>query len=295
MPHPELKAILERYRIDDGDGFRLADHDPDDKGGVDFGKGAGEALLAVAVERLSELQQLLYADASWSVLAVFQAMDGGGKDGTIKRVMSGVNPQGVAVHSFKQPGPVELGHDFLWRIHQALPLRGQIGIFNRSHYEEVLVTRLHPEVIDKQHIPEELRAGERFWKHRYQDIRAFERYLARQGVVVLKFFLNISKEEQRQRLLARLDDPGKNWKFSEADLKERALWDGYQEAYEDAIRETARPKAPWFVVPGNHKWFAHLVVVQAMIDALEALDLKPPSPASRKVLDASRHALKGEK
>ena len=295
MPHPELRAILERYRVEDGENFKLADHDPDDKGGVDFGKSTGEAMLAAAVERLSELQQLLYADASWSVLAVFQAMDGGGKDGTIKRVMSGVNPQGVAVRSFKQPGPVELGHDFLWRIHQALPSRGQIGIFNRSHYEEVLVTRLHPEVIDKQNIPEALRGGERFWKHRYQDIRSFERYLARQGVVVLKFFLNISKEEQRQRLLARLDDPAKNWKFSEGDLKERSLWDGYQDAYEEAIQQTARPKAPWYVVPGNHKWFAHLVVVQAMIDALEALDLQPPSPASRKVLDASRQALKADK
>ncbi len=287
---PDLKPLFERYRIGKGDGFRLADHDPDDKGGVEFGKEAGEAMLALGVERLSELQQQLYADGRWSVLAVFQAMDGGGKDGTIRRVMSGVNPQGVAVHAFKQPGPVELGHDFLWRIHAALPLRGQIGIFNRSHYEEVLVTRLHPELIDGQKIPETLR-GDRFWKHRYQDIRAFERYLGRQGIVVLKFFLHISKEEQRERLLARLDDPGKNWKFSAADLKERSLWDGYQDAYEEAIRQTARPKAPWFVVPADHKWFAHLVVVQAMIDALEDLVLRPPTPASRKVLEQSRQAL----
>nr|WP_321984523.1 polyphosphate kinase 2 family protein [uncultured Lichenicoccus sp.] len=290
MAEHDLKALFQRYRIGKGDGFRLADHDPDSKGGVIFGKQAGEALLALGVERLSELQQLLYADGRWSVLAVFQAMDGGGKDGTIRQVMSGVNPQGVAVHAFKQPGPVELGHDFLWRIHQALPLRGQIGIFNRSHYEEVLVTRLHPELVDGQKIPETLR-GDRFWKHRYQDIRAFERYLGRQGTVVLKFFLHISKDEQRQRLLARLDDPGKNWKFSPADIKERALWDGYQDAYEEAIRQTARPKAPWFVVPADHKWFAHLVVVQAMINTLEGLSLRPPTPASEKVLEQSRRAL----
>ena len=290
MADQDLKKLFERYRIGRGDGFKLSDHDPGDKGGVDFGKSAGESLLAAGVERLSELQQLLYADGRWSMLAVFQAMDGGGKDSTIKRVMSGVNPQGVAVHAFKQPGPVELGHDFLWRIHQNLPLRGQIGIFNRSHYEEVLVTRLHPGLIDGQKIPETLR-GKNFWKHRYQDIRAFERYLGRQGVVVLKFFLHISREEQRHRLLARLDDPGKNWKFSASDLKERALWHGYQDAYEEAIRETARPRAPWLVVPANHKWFAHLVVIQAMIDTLEGLSLRPPTPASRKVLEESRRSL----
>ncbi len=282
------RALVDRYRVSKGSGFRLSSHDPAEISGVAEKDAAG--LLAEGVERLAKLQRELYADARWALLAVFQAMDAGGKDGTIRHVMSGVNPQGVHVTSFKQPGPVELSHDFLWRIHAALPGRGSIGIFNRSHYEEVLVTRVHAEVLDAQKLPEALRGGS-FWKHRYKDIRNFERYIARQGILPLKFFLHISKQEQRKRLLARLDDPAKLWKFSAADLKERARWDQYQQAYEETISETAAPEAPWFVVPADHKWFAHLVVMEAMIDSLERLSLKPPEPESKASLAAARSAL----
>ena len=270
------KALLKPYRVTSGKGFSLADHDPADTGSVAISEEDGKALLQEGVERLSVLQEALYASASWSLLAVFQAMDAGGKDGTIKHVMSGVNPQGVTVTSFKQPGPVELAHDFLWRVHQAAPIRGNIGIFNRSHYEEVLVTRVHSQVLDHEKLPDEVRAS-KFWKHRYRDIRNFEAYLGRQGTVVLKFFLHISKEEQRTRFLARLDDREKRWKFSASDLAEREYWNKYQSAYEDAIAATATPEAPWIVVPGDHKWFARLVVVEAMIQALERLHLFAPS------------------
>ena len=285
------KALAARYRITDGRKFRIADCDPDEDGGLDKNKAAKR--LAAGVARLSDLQRDLYANGRWAVLAMFQAMDCGGKDGTISHVMSGVNPQGVSVTSFKQPGPVELGHDYLWRVHAALPSRGHIGIFNRSHYEEVLVTRVHNEVLDAQKLPEALR-GDDFWKHRYKDIRGFERYMARQGIIPLKFFLNISKEEQRKRLLGRLDDRAKLWKFSVGDLKERALWDKYQDAYEEAITETARPEAPWFAVPANHKWYAHLVVVEAMIEAIEALSLAPPAPHSDEALAEARRTLEAE-
>ena len=295
MAHKAAKSPAAHCRIADGRKFRLADHDPDETRGFD--QDTALKRLAKGVSRLSDLQRNLYANGRWAVLAVFQAMDGGGKDGTISHVMSGVNPQGVSVTSFKQPGPVELAHDFLWRIHLALPQRGHIGIFNRSHYEEVLVTRLHPEVLDKQKLPETLdrtQPHDRFWKGRYKDIRSFERYISRQGIVPLKFFLHISKEEQRKRLLARLDDTAKFWKFSAGDLKERALWDAYQDAYEEAIIETARPEAPWFVVPANNKWFARLVVMEAMIDAIERLSLKPPEPGDAAVLAASRRQLEAE-
>ncbi len=289
------KSLAARFRVSDGRKFLLADHDPDETHGLDQDKALKR--LAEGVSRLSGLQRNLYANGRWAVLAMFQAMDGGGKDGTISHVMSGVNPQGVSVTAFKQPGPVELAHDFLWRVHLALPQRGHIGIFNRSHYEEVLVTRLHPEVLDKQKLPETLdstQPHDRFWKSRYKDIRAFERYIGRQGIVPLKFFLHISKEEQRKRLLARLDDTSKFWKFSAGDLKERALWDAYQHAYEEAIIETARPEAPWFVVPANNKWFARLVVMEVMIDAIESLSLKPPQPDDAAVLAASRRQLEAE-
>ena len=286
------RALVGRYRITDGRKFRLSHLDPDDTGKI--GREEGVQRLAAGVARLAELQRELYANARWALLVVFQAMDSGGKDGTIRHVMSGVNPQGVNVTSFKQPGPVELAHDYLWRIHLALPQRGHIGIFNRSHYEEVLVTRVHPDALDAQHLPPELgpRGGagaqERFWQHRYKDIRSFERYLARQGIVPLKFFLHISPEEQRKRLLARLDEPGKHWKFSASDLKERALWDRYQDAYQEAITETARPESPWFAVPGNTKWFAHLVVVEAIIDAIERLSLTPPVADEAMIAEARR-------
>jgi PPK2 family polyphosphate:nucleotide phosphotransferase len=291
----KARALVARYRIADGRKFRLAEHDPDETGGLDHDLALER--LAKGVSKLSDLQRSLYANGRWALLAVFQAMDAGGKDGTISHVMSGVSPQGVSVTSFRQPGPVELAHDYLWRIHAALPERGHIGIFNRSHYEEVLVARVHPQVLDAQKLPEPLGQGagkDRFWKHRYKDIRSFERYVARQGIVPLKFFLHISKEEQRKRLLARLDDTTKFWKFSAGDLKERALWDTYQDAYEEAIIETARPEAPWFAVPANNKWFAHLVVVETLIDAIEKLSLKPPEPEDEAVLAAARHELEAE-
>ncbi len=295
MDRDVRKAMLRRYRVTSGRGFSLGDRDTKDQGPHDLDAEAGKALLAEGVERLSALQQALYADGRWALLAAFQAMDAGGKDGTIRHVMSGVNPQGVSVTSFKQPGAVELGHDFLWRIHAAVPARGRIGIFNRSHYEEVLVTRVHPEVLAHQDLPEARRGGG-FWKQRMKDIRHFERYLDRQGVVVLKFFLHISKEEQRQRFLARLEEPDKTWKFSSADLAERAHWDRYQEAYEGAIAGTATPEAPWFVVPGDRKWFARLVVVEAMIQALERMQLAPPEVTAEDgaKLAEARRALEAE-
>jgi PPK2 family polyphosphate:nucleotide phosphotransferase len=274
MKRKHLKRALERYRITEGRGFRLKEHDPDDiaEGIVD--QQEAEVLLADGVTRLAALQELLYPNARWGLLCIFQAMDAAGKDGTIKHVMSGVNPQGVQVTSFKVPGPEELAHDFLWRIARRLPERGNIGIFNRSHYEEVLVVRVHPEVLGAQRLPPEL-TGRKVWEHRLDDIAGFERYLSRQGLVVLKFFLNLSFDEQKRRFLARLDDPDKNWKFSASDIAERAHWNAYMDAYEEAITATAAPHAPWYVVPANNKWFTRLVVVEAMIDALEALDLKP--------------------
>ncbi len=287
----KTRALVASTRVTDGRGFRLADHDTARTGGLVEAEAVER--LAAAVERLSELQRDLYASQQWALLAVFQAMDAGGKDGTIRHVMSGVNPQGVKVISFKQPGSVELSHDFLWRIHAALPARGLIGIFNRSHYEEVLVARLHPEVLDAQGLPPALRHGH-FWKHRYKDIRNFESYIARQGILPLKFFLHISREEQCRRLLSRLDKADKLWKFSPNDLAERARWDDYQIAYERAITETAAPEAPWFVVPGDHKWFARLVVIEAMIETLERLRLKPPEPADKAALDSARTHLEAE-
>ena len=285
------KALLKRCRITSGKRFALSDHDPGGRHGVEIDEAQGRTWLEEGVERLAALQAALYADGRWALLAVFQAMDAGGKDGTIKHVMSGINPQGVGVVSFKQPGPVELAHDFLWRISAALPQRGHIGIFNRSHYEEVLVTRVHPDVLDRQDLPA-ARRGHKLWKHRTRDIRNFEAYLDRQGIVTTKFFLHISKQEQRERFLARLDDPEKNWKFSAADLAERQHWDTYQHAYQEAIAATATPDAPWFVVPADRKWYAHLVVVEAMIHTLERLQLSPPEPKGD--LDEARRQLERE-
>jgi PPK2 family polyphosphate:nucleotide phosphotransferase len=290
----ELHRIMERVRITDGEGFRLRDHDPADTGhGIDAE--VAKTLLADGVARLSELQTRLYASETWSMLAVFQAMDAAGKDGTIRHVMTGVNPQGVDVSSFKQPGPEALAHGFLWRVHQAAPRNGRIAIFNRSHYEDVLICRVHPEMIDRQHLPDAVR-GKKFWKHRMDDICAFEKYMTRQGTVVLKFFLHLSKAEQRRRFLSRIDEPHKNWKFSSADMAERAYWDAYQDAYETAIEATAAPHAPWFIVPADTKWFTHLVVVQAMIEALEALNLQEPSPSPEECarLATAREALEAE-
>ncbi|MCQ8276871.1 polyphosphate kinase 2 family protein [Acetobacteraceae bacterium KSS8] len=294
MKHKERKALLKRFRVTDGAEFSLADHDPDAAPGGDLDKDEGKALLEEGTARLAELQAQLYADGRHGLLAVFQAMDAGGKDGTIKHVMSGVNPQGVTVTAFKQPSVAERSRDFLWRVHQAAPPRGHIGIHNRSHYEEVLVTRVHPELLDGQSLPDE-RRGHGFWHDRFKDIRHFERYLDRQGIRTVKFFLHISKEEQRQRFLARLEERDKNWKFSEADLKERGFWNDYQDAYQAAIRGTATARAPWYVVPGNRKWFARLVVVEALIDALEQFGLEAPKPVLDEAgLDAARRQLEAE-
>ncbi len=295
MKAKDLMATLAKYRVTDGDGFKLKHYATDDEGGKAVDKAEADTLLAAGVARLADLQTALYAQDRWALLASFQAMDAAGKDGTIKHVMTGVNPQGVEVTSFKQPGPEALDHDYMWRIHQVVPPRGRIGIFNRSHYEEVLVCRVHPELIDKQMLPEAVR-GKKFWKHRLEDIAAFELYLARQGVAQVKFFLHVSKEEQKRRFLSRIDTPDKNWKFSAADLKERGYWDAYQDAYESAIAATAAPHAPWYVVPADHKWFTHLVVVAAMIAALEELNLKMPTmpPAELAALQAARAALEAE-
>jgi PPK2 family polyphosphate:nucleotide phosphotransferase len=291
----EIAALLDQYRVTSGTDFKLKRFSPSDQGGHEITKEAADALLADGVARLSALQTRLYAQDRWALLASFQAMDAAGKDGTIKHVMTGINPQGVQVTSFKQPGPEALDHDFLWRIHAVVPPRGRIGIFNRSHYEEVLVCRVHPELIDKQMLPDAVR-GKKFWKHRLADIAAFETYLARQGVAQVKFFLHLSRDEQKRRFLARIDTPDKNWKFSAADLKERGFWEIYQDAYEEAIGASAAPHAPWYVVPADHKWFTHLIVVEAMIAALEDLDLKEPvaPPSQVAALQAARAALEAE-
>jgi len=263
------------YRIDSGDGFRLNQIDPGDTLDLPSDKKAAREALEQGVQMLSELQQRLYAQNKWAVLLIFQAMDAAGKDGTIKHVMSGVNPQGCQVTSFKAPSALDLDHDYLWRANQALPERGRIGIFNRSYYEETLVVRVHPELLAKQSLPPDL-VGPKLWKQRFEDIRHYERYLSRNGVVVLKFFLHLSKEEQKRRFLQRLERPEKNWKFSAADIRERGFWEDYSQAYEEMIRETATAHAPWFVVPADHKWFTRLVVAAAVIERLDGLDLRYP-------------------
>jgi PPK2 family polyphosphate:nucleotide phosphotransferase len=291
----QVRALLDRYRVTQGKGFRLKQHDPADTAGQLLNKQQATQLLRTGKERLAALQQKLYARDRWSMLCVFQAMDAAGKDSSIKHVMSGVNPQGVQVTSFKAPGAEELAHDFLWRAARRLPERGHIGIFNRSHYEEVLVVRVHPQILEKQRLPPEL-IGKKLWDQRLEAIAAFEHYLARQGTVVVKFFLHLSKQEQKRRFLARLDEPGKNWKFSDADLAERDHWDDYQAAYQQAIAATATPDAPWFVVPADNKWFTRLVVVTAMIEALDRLDLEIPemSAEARVALQAARLKLEAE-
>ena len=285
------RKLVERYRVAKGGAFRLADVDPADSGGIKSKRKAQEA-LASGVVRLEGLQEKLYAQDRWAVLAIFQAMDAAGKDGTIKHVMSGINPQGCDVHSFKQPSSEELDHDFLWRCGVRLPERGRIGIFNRSYYEEVLVVRVHPEFLASQHMPPEL-TGAGIWKERFEDINAFERHLARSGTRVLKFFLHVSRDEQRRRFLERLDTPQKRWKFSPADVAERARWDAYMTAYEEMIQHTATPHAPWYVVPADHKWFARFLVAEALIAALEDLHLAFPKVAEerRKELARARAAL----
>ena len=271
----QLHHIAKRFRIDRPDKFRLSKHDPAECCGLTVDKKEAQAMLADGIVRLSELQQRLYAEDRWSVLIVLQAMDAAGKDSIIKHVMSGINPQGCEVHSFKQPSAEELQHDFLWRVAQRLPTNGRIGIFNRSHYEEVLTVRVHKELLERQKLPKQL-VGKDIWQQRFDDIRAFERHLARNGTRILKFFLNVSKDEQRKRFLDRIDEPGKRWKFSMSDVAERKLWGEYMAAFEDMIRQTSTPEAPWFVVPADHKWFARMVVAAATVQELGALDLDYP-------------------
>jgi PPK2 family polyphosphate:nucleotide phosphotransferase len=291
----KIAKILKHHRIDDPARFRLSDLDPADTSHLDFDKSGAEKMMADDIERLRDLQERLSAQDQWSLLIVLQGMDTAGKDGAIKHAMSGLNPQGVDVHSFKVPSSEELDHDYLWRSVLRLPARGDIGIFNRSYYEEVLVVRVHPEILARQRIPKPL-VGKHIWKDRFKDIGAFERHLTRNGTVVLKFFLHISKDEQRQRLLARLDEPAKGWKFNMGDIAERKHWDDYMAAYQDAIRETSHPDAPWYVIPANHKWFARFVVSRVVIETLESLNLKFPKvdPAARKELAKVRKALEAE-
>jgi PPK2 family polyphosphate:nucleotide phosphotransferase len=290
-----MHRILDRHRVTSGEGFNLKHHDPADTAEHLVTQQEAEAMVARDVQRLASLHDRLYVRGEWTMLCVFQAMDAGGKDSTIKHVMTGVNPQGVQVTPFKAPGPEELAHDFLWRINRALPQRGSIGIFNRSHYEEVLAVRVHPEFLARQNVPKEL-LGKQLWDQRLEAIADFERYLTRQGFLVLKFFLNVSKQEQKHRFLDRLTQREKHWKFSPSDMAERAFWDDYQAAYQDAIAATATPHAPWFIVPADHKWYTRLIVVAAMIEALEALDLTLPelTPEQQAALGVARKKLESE-
>jgi len=287
-----ISELADRYIVRDGRKFRLKDHDTRD-GKME--KDEARELLHRSVEKLGELQEKLYAQDRWGVLLIFQAMDAAGKDSAIEHVMSGVNPQGCQVYSFKAPSSEELDHDFLWRTSKSLPERGRIGIFNRSYYEETLVVRVHPEILHKEKLPNEL-VTKRIWKERFEDINAFERYLSRNGFVIRKFFLNVSKREQRKRFLDRLDRPEKNWKFAAADVAERAHWRDYMDAYEDAIRHTATGHAPWVVVPADDKAYARLIVASAVIDAMKGLRLAFPSidEGQRRELARSRRLLERE-
>jgi PPK2 family polyphosphate:nucleotide phosphotransferase len=290
------RKLAKPFRVTD-DGFRLKDIDPGDT--LDFtseDKPRAKEALATGIDVLAELQDMLYAQDRWAVLLIFQAMDAAGKDGAIKHVMSGVNPQGCQVYSFKAPSSEDLDHDYLWRCMKCLPERGRIGIFNRSYYEETLVVRVHPELLAAQRLPADLVTKD-IWDERFQDIRAFERYLTRNGVIVRKFFLHVSNKEQRKRFLSRIEEPEKNWKFSAGDAREREYWDEYMDAYEDMIRNTATKRAPWYVVPADNKWFTRVVVAAAVIEALASLDLSYPtiSDAKRKDLAAARRQLLGGK
>ena len=295
-PGKKIEQMLKRYRVDGGRGFDLSDYSPGDTGGLDVDfKPDAQSLQQQQMQQLTELQDKLYAQDRRALLLIFQAMDAAGKDGTIKHVMSGVNPQGCEVFSFKAPSAEELDHDYLWRTSRCLPQRGHIGIFNRSYYEEVLVVRVHPELLQKERVPAEL-VTRKIWKQRFEDIASFERYLTRNGIAVRKFFLHISKEEQRARFLQRLEEPQKNWKFSAADVRERQSWDDYQQTYEKMIRHTAARHAPWFVVPADHKWFARLVVSTAIVNALKEMKLAYPTvdAAARQQLQAAKAALQAE-
>lgn len=299
MPRKEIldrtRKYVAPYRIVSGDRFALSNCDPDDTCGLTDKREASK-LLRQGTDWLAQEQEMLYAQDRWSLLLVFQAMDAAGKDSTIKHVMSGVNPQGCQVFSFKQPSQEELSHDFMWRYLKCLPERGRIGIFNRSYYEEVLVVRVHERILKQQKIPKPL-VGKHIWDERLADIAHFEDYITRQGVIILKFFLNVSRAEQKKRFLKRLDTPEKNWKFSTSDVHERKFWGDYMHVYEDAIRATASERAPWFVVPADNRWFTRLVVAAAIVEAVEQLDLTYPTvdAAKKKELKAMRAALAHEK
>jgi PPK2 family polyphosphate:nucleotide phosphotransferase len=292
----KIDKLLKRYRIEHGKHFRLKDHDPADTHGLGSElKPQAKGLLADGVQELSRLQDILAAQDRWGLLLIFQGMDAAGKDGTIQHVMTGVNPQGVQVWSFKTPSAEELHHGYLWRCMKCAPGRGHVGIFNRSYYEEVLVVRVHPRILASQELPNEL-VTKHIWQERFEDINNFERYSTRNGIAVLKFFLHLSKQEQKRRFMERLDHPDKNWKFSSSDVKEREFWDAYQEAYENMIRHTATEYAPWYVVPADNKWFTRLVVAQAVVDALRGMNLKYPkvSSAERAALAKAREQLEKE-
>ncbi len=287
----EASRIIEPYCITKGEKFRLKDYDPANTNGIKD-KHHAQGLLEEGTALLSHMQEKLYAQDRWALLLIFQAMDAAGKDGAIKHVMSGVNPQGCDVFSFKSPSNEELSHDYLWRTHKCIPLRGKIGIFNRSYYEEVLVVRVHPSFLRAQKLPDDL-VTKHIWGERYEDINSFERYLTRNGVVIRKFFLNVSKKEQKKRFLERLEDSKKNWKFSMADVQERGFWKDYQEAYEEMIQRTATKHAPWYVIPADNKWFTRLAVASAIIEALNGLHLAFPDveDAKKKELQAVRSSL----
>ncbi|MFI5372441.1 MAG: polyphosphate kinase 2 family protein [Candidatus Eisenbacteria bacterium] len=290
------RRIAERYRVDDGRGFRLDDVSPGDTAWLKSEqKPLAKQVLQEGIEALADLQEMLYAQDRWAVLLIFQAMDAAGKDGAIKHVMSGVNPQGCQVYSFKSPTSEDLDHEFMWRCMKCLPERGRIGIFNRSYYEETLVVRIHPELLAKEKLPPKL-VSKRIWDERYEDIRDIERYLSRNGVIIRKFFLHVSKKEQLKRFLSRLDEPAKNWKFSVADAAEREHWRDYMKAYQDTIRHTSTRHAPWYVVPADNKWFTRIVVASAVIDAMASLDLSFPkvNAAKRRELAAVKARLLGK-
>jgi PPK2 family polyphosphate:nucleotide phosphotransferase len=290
-----LARLIKRYRIADPEKFRLGDFSPGDRGGLGLDKQSAQDLLAKDSRRLADLQERLYAQDRWAVLVILQGMDAAGKDSVIKHVMSGINPQGCNVTAFKQPSAEELDHDFLWRAARALPERGRIGIFNRSYYEDVLVVRVHRKILEGQKLPPK-RVGNRIWQERFKDIRSFERHLQHNGTVVLKFFLYVSKDEQKKRFLERLEEPAKQWKFSMADVEERKLWDRYMTAHEEMVRHTSTPHSPWHVVPADHKWFTQLVVAATIIKTLEQLDLKFPGVKreARKEMKRVRKALLAE-
>ncbi len=291
-----IKELAKKYVVDSGKHFKLKNHDPGDTNslGSEF-KTHAQDLLQKSTQLLAEYQDKLYAQDRWALLLIFQAMDAAGKDGTIKHVMSGVNPQGCEVYSFKAPSSMEIDHDFMWRTNRVLPERGKIGIFNRSYYEEVLVVRVHQEILGAEHVPEEL-ISKNIWQERFDDINAMEKYLSRNGTVIRKFFLHLSKEEQKKRFLRRLDQPERNWKFSAADVRERQHWDEYQDAYEDMIAHTATKSSPWIVVPADNKWFARLVVSSVIVNALGELNLSYPTvdAAKKKELTQAERELNGE-